>query len=274
MFNFRRLSVKDENNAMANFETTDVTHSTVVCDSLNQTFSSPLNEFLDLETFKTMPCSNAFQHNFKNCSFFHNVKDMRRPGGFYSSELCKNADNCEMKEACPFSHNYIEQMYQVEKYKTKFCTHYPNNLKQCEYGEHCSYAHSENEILIDLIHNYEFDEDFYMFHYKTIWCPFNINNHDKSLCVYAHNWQDFRRKPHLFDYEENACSLWKYNEIIFDYSQGCPNGLTCKFSHGWKELEYHPLHYKLKLCNLGNNCLKGFACAFFHQKKDRRFLLK
>lgn len=52
-----------------------------------------------------------------------------------------------------------------------------------------------------LIHNYAEDDDFYMFYYKTEFCPFNLTEHDKSKCVYAHNWQDYRRKPDIYPYE-------------------------------------------------------------------------
>ena len=286
MFNFSKTPIKEDstptslqitssNKKIPSFstETTDVTHSSILSESL---LSTPavffLNEFLDLESFKTQPCVNTYQHNFKTCTFYHNFKDRRRTGGFYSSDLCKTPEECPLGDNCLFSHNYIEQMYQREKYKTKFCGYYPNNLKSCEYGVYCSFAHSENEIIIDLIHNYEFDEDFYMFHYKTIWCPYNLSLHDKALCVYAHNWQDFRRKPHLFEYEEKGCSLWKYNEVLLNYDQGCPNGLNCKFTHGWKELEFHPFNYKLKSCSAGKNCTKGSICPFYHSAKDKRLI--
>ena len=78
---------------------------------------------------------------------------------------------------------------------------YPNNLKNCEYETFCSFAHSENDIVIELIHNLEYDDDFYMFYFKSVWCPFNLTQHDKALCVYAHNWQDYRRKPNIYIYE-------------------------------------------------------------------------
>jgi hypothetical protein len=284
MFIFRRgLSNKEENIANLTLtptskktfsfasECTDVTHSSIQSESL--TLQPPLlNEFLDLEAFKIQPCPHTMPHNFKNCTFFHNFKDCRRPGGFYSSDLCPNIDDCGRGDTCPYSHNYIEQMYQKDKYKTRFCGFYPNNLRNCEYGGYCSFAHSEQEILVDLLHNYEMDEDFFMFHYKTVWCPFNLNLHDKTLCVYAHNWQDFRRKPQLFDYDTKGCGLWKYNDVLTEYTQGCPNGLTCKYSHGWKESEFHPLNYKIGLCNMAN-CLKGLVCPGFHNMKERRSVL-
>ena len=281
MFIFRRgLSSKEENpltltpspSSKKTFsfasDGTDVTHSSVQSESLTQQ-APAINEFLDLETFKTQPCPQNKPHNFKTCTFFHGFKDRRRVGGFYSSDLCKRAEKCEMEDQCPFSHNYIEQMYQKDKYKTKFCGVYPNNIKNCEYGQFCSFAHSEQEILVDLLHNYDFDDDFYMFHYKTVWCPFNLDLHDKSLCVYAHNWQDFRRKPHLFEYDPKGCGLWRYNDVLTDYNIGCPNGLACKYSHGWKESEFHPLSYKVIPCST-ITCAKGLLCPGYHNNRDRR----
>lgn len=46
-----------------------------------------------------------------------------------------------------------------------------------------------------------------MFHYKTIWCPYSEGDetHERTSCVYAHNWQDFRRKPHLIVYSSIPC---------------------------------------------------------------------
>lgn len=78
------------------------------------------------------------------------------------------------------SHNKVEELYCPDKYKTKFCTCYPNNCHNCEYGNYCSFAHTENDIKIDLIENYVYDEDFYVFYYKTVWCPFNFIKHDKA----------------------------------------------------------------------------------------------
>jgi len=48
---------------------------------------------------------------------------------------------------------------------------------KCEYGEYCSFAHSESEATIDLIGKYEYDVDFYYFHFKTVWCPYPEANH-------------------------------------------------------------------------------------------------
>ena len=86
----------------------------------------------------------------------------------------------------------------------------------------CAFAHSEDEVTVDLLHKFapalpeedknqasanknnstkENSSDFYMFHFKTVWCPYSDASHPRDACVYAHNWQDFRRKPHVFEYE-------------------------------------------------------------------------
>ena len=48
-----------------------------------------------------------------------------------------------------------------------------------------------------------------MFFYKTEFCPFNLTEHDMSKCVYAHNLQDYRRKPDHYSYQPivHVCSF-------------------------------------------------------------------
>ena len=60
----------------------------------------------------------------------------------------------------------------------------------CDFGSLCAFAHSDEELSIDLLHLMEHDTDFYMFHFKTVWCPFNDDNktHIREKCEYAHNW--------------------------------------------------------------------------------------
>jgi len=256
------------------FDSTDVTHSCIATEPLAMAHHYPLMEHLDLNNFKTKACPINTQHNHKHCPFFHNGKDRKRPGFFYSADLCEFAEKdsmiCPNGDACPKAHNRVEQLYRPEKYKTKFCTFYPNNLDKCEYGNFCSFAHSETDIAIDLIHNYEYDEDFYMFHFKTVWCPFNLTQHDKALCVYAHNWQDYRRKPHLHSYEPTPCPNWKSTDFILNYEDGCPFKEKCNKCHGWKEHEYHPLNYKVKPCPAGKSCQKGRDCPHYHNPRERR----
>lgn len=213
---------------------------------------------------------------------------------FYTSDICPNAEKgaadgvnillIDVKQKdegkvkggpclakCGKSHNLSEQLYHPERYKRKFCTFYPNNIQNCEYGDYCSFAHNEYDIAVDLLHNYEYDEDFYMFFYKTIWCPFNLNQHDKSLCVYSHNWQDYRRKPQEFLYDAQSCTNWNSNEFILEYEDGCKDGMACGYSHGWKESEYHPLNYKNRPCANIKNCNRGRDCPYYHGQKDKRF---
>ena len=109
-----------------------------------------------------------------------------------------------------------------------------------------------------------------MFHYKTMWCPFNLTNHDKALCVYAHNWQDFRRRPDCHEYENEACPNWKSEEFIGDYSYGCKNRFDCNKCHGWKEFEFHPLQYKTRPCKNLDRCTKEGDCPMYHCDTDKR----
>jgi hypothetical protein len=107
---------------------------------------------------------------------------------------------CEFKDDCIRCHNRVEDFYHPEKYKTKFCATYPDKLANCEYGHVCAFAHHESELTITVLEQMEHDVDFYLFHFKTVWCPFSDKDHQRDQCVYAHNWQDFRRPPFAFEY--------------------------------------------------------------------------
>lgn len=229
---------------------------------------------LDLDNFKILPCKIKTQHPHKQCQFFHYPKDRKRPGFFYSTDLCESIDSglqCIYGEDCVKSHTRVEQLYNPVKYKTKFCSFYPDRLHFCEYGDFCSFAHNETEIAIDLIHNYSFDIDFYLFHYKTIMCPFNQKAHDKGSCVYAHNWQDYRRRPQDVNYDPIQCPYWKASDFVVNYNDCCPDGFNCKKCHGWKEFDFHPLIWMTKPCPKGKSCTKGKDCAFFHETKEKRY---
>lgn len=90
------------------------------------------------------------------------------------------------------SHNRVEEFYHPDKYKAKFCKHYlDKGLGDCDYGEFCCFAHSEEELSVELIEKFELDTDFYLFHFKTVWCPYEENTHERQKCLYAHNWQDY-----------------------------------------------------------------------------------
>ena len=173
--------------------------------------------FLDLYTFKINPCTQDPQnHNLKRCPFYHDFnKDRRRPLGTYQSEMCPHAQgrnntsgqarkhgamthnsdnegsqNCPHGDNCDKAHNRVEEFYHPDKYKAKFCSSYLDPIKnaECDYQEFCSFAHNQAELSVELIENYEVDMDFYMFHFKTVWCPYREDDHDRKVCVYAHNW--------------------------------------------------------------------------------------
>lgn len=113
--------------------------------------------------------------------------------------------------------------------------------------------------------------DFYMEYFKTEWCPFN-HEHNKAQCFYAHNYQDFRRRPSLFTYEVSLCQAWQSGTFITSYEEGCKLVQKCFYAHGWKEQQFHPLVYKTQPCVEGQPCFKGLECPFYHSSKDRRQL--
>ena len=168
------------------------------------------------------------------------------------------------------SHNRVEQLYHPLNYKKKFCSYFPSKLQNCEYKEYCSFAHCEDEIQVLLLHNFCYDEDFFMFYYKTEWCPMNLTQHDKSKCVYAHNLQDFRRKVQVHKYSEELCENWNPKSFVTKVEQLCKNGDNCPKSHGWKESEYHPMLYLTRPCLSKNSCPRGKECSFFHSPTEKR----
>lgn len=144
-------------------------------------------------------------------------------------------------------------------------------------GEYCPSAHSEIELSSELIHHYIFDDDFFLFHFKTIICPF-ISCKDED-CVYAHNWSEFRRKPQNIDYEPIMCPLAtiKVNdseaisENIYeqDYFPECPASDKCNKCHSKNEQEFHPLYYRIHPCN-DTECLGELQCTGYHSLPEKR----
>ena len=144
-----------------------------------------------MTVFKTKKCIIDCKDVKKKmrCAMYHDEKtDRRRKLGTYRAQKCQfimKKKPCVAGDRCTFAHNTVEEFYHPEKYKAKFCSKKPED---CDYGAYCSFAHSEAEISVDLIHKYEKDADFYMFHFKTAWCPYNEEDHQRDTCVYAHNW--------------------------------------------------------------------------------------
>ena len=141
--------------------------------------------FLDLTLFKVKPCNtDTNSHNLKRCPYYHDQKkDQRRPLGSYQSEICRSVLKnweCSKGDKCEKAHNRVEEFYHPDKYKAKFCASFIEKTGECEYGDYCSFAHSESEISIELIDKFPHDSDFYMFHFKTVWCPYNETKHQRD----------------------------------------------------------------------------------------------
>jgi hypothetical protein len=229
---------------------------------------------LDINTFKSKSCSYMEVHSQKQCVCFHSASDRRRVPVLYSYERCPMSKHslCPLGDTCNKTHNTVEQLYHPEKYKRKMCHEYPNKVDKCDYGEFCSFAHSESELKIELIHEYEMNQNFYMHYFKTESCPFN-HEHNKSICVYWHNWQDYRRKVEMPypQYSSTLCSNWNTSKFINKYTEGCPRGFECQYSHGWKEYLYHPYFYKTTPCQDIEKCHQGPDCPYYHDDFDHRY---
>ncbi len=204
--------------------------------SENQSQDFSIREQLDLDFFKVEPCPQSSQHNYRMCIYFHNQMDRRRdPRRYnYTPEFCQGMSVlgvCSLGDNCTYSHSKAEQAYHLEKYRRKFCSYYPENLQECPYQKFCSYAHSEEEIQTKLLHTLSRDIDFFIFHLKTHFCPVSAT-HDRAKCVYAHNWQDFRRDLSQYAYSATLCRLWDRRDKVVDYESACPRGFQCPEAHG------------------------------------------
>lgn len=106
---------------------------------------------------------------------------------------------------------------------------------------------------------------FYMFKYKSSWCPNRKNSHDSKSCIYAHHMRDFRRPPEIFKYSSEDCDVIANNKNS-EYSwELCPNGLLCPKAHTTVERLYHPDKYKRINCDR-SRCNQSEICAFFHSQ--------
>lgn len=160
--------------------------------------------------------------------------------------------------------------------KRRFCTSYPG-VGQCRRGQTCSFAHSREEICAPLLDAEEERQEpgaltdmFFMYKYKTRWCPIGVQ-HEWHTCVYAHNYQDARR-PVSIGYGARLCPYWSKKDTGAEYSQRCPLGLRCPYSHGAKEQLYHPHYFKTVVCRdlKGKACPRQKLCAFYHTRHERR----
>jgi len=238
--------------------------------SLNQIPHLPLplpsiSQHLDLDVFKVYPCQKIEVHDKNKCPFFHSFNDKRRNTYSYTNQICELNSTCPLKDDCSKSHNKYEFLYHPNNYKMMFCKSFCEKEK-CDLDLFCPYAHNENEIQGELLHDMKHDSDFYMFYYKTVFCPFIWKNHDANQCVYAHSVQELRRKPHLFEYSTKECSYF-----LNDQENICPLGRKCGESHGKMEVEFHPLGYKTMACRK-KNCNGAENCPYAHDQGEMRFV--
>lgn len=229
-------------------------------------------KFLDLETFKIFPCQIKEAHTKGICPFYHNRQDQRRclKSVNYSAEECPFLLKCPKIETCHLSHNTVEQFYHPLRYKKRFCSSYPNSRK-CKFGDFCSFAHCEDDLLLEIkLHKMTKNEDFFLYYFKTILCPFPYD-HDKAICEYYHNPQDLRRSLQTYEYSAIECPKWVKCDIT-SYEDGkCEESYNCKMCHGWKELEFHYNVYKTKKCTDGTFCKKK-VCPYYHSIDEKRLV--
>ena len=105
---------------------------------------------------------------------------------------------------------------------------------------------------------------FYMFFYKTSWCPTKKDSHDSKSCIYAHHTRDFRRPADLFKYAPEDCETLQ-NSLGWDY---CERGIKCGKCHTTVERLYHPDKYKRIECDR-SRCNKMDICAFYHNAREK-----
>ena len=232
-------------------------------------------QLIPFNLFKTNECGIKTYHEHKQCPYFHSLKDRRRcPKKYrYEPEMCPSVKlerPCLKQDQCTFCHNTVEDFYHPRKFRTKLCSSAGReDGAKCAYGQYCSFAHTEDELKIPLLHRMDKTPDFFKYLYKTIYCPFN-HQHEKSNCPYAHNVQDFRRNPRTVAYSADLCKKWLMSAEIAKYSDGgCNFNEACSKCHGWKELEYHPKYYKSKACGNADRCQRQ-DCGYLHPNETSK----
>mmetsp|Transcript_87314 Transcript_87314/g.245081 ORF Transcript_87314/g.245081 Transcript_87314/m.245081 type:complete len:505 (+) Transcript_87314:80-1594(+) len=163
-----------------------------------------------------------------------------------------------------------------QQQKQRFCATYPE-VGRCRHGARCAFAHSREEVRAPLLPVDEelrlqsaTTDEFFMQRFKTLWCPIGTQ-HDWQLCMYAHTYQDVRRPPSI-GYGHQLCPYWSKKETTLAYSQRCPLGPRCPYSHGAKEQLYHPGYFRTLTCRdlQRRRCPRRQFCAFHHKRNECR----
>lgn len=162
-----------------------------------------MNQHLKLSEFKKFKCTRSDAHDHKTCFDYHGEEDRIRsnPGNASVSKKCK--DGCGSNRKCSTEQNDYEKWFHPSRYKKVFCKslfEYSKDGKlqcssdaKCPLKDYCPFAHNEEEIRTELLFNYEIDDDFMMFRFKTETCPLMCIDHDHEKCVYSHSPKDHRR---------------------------------------------------------------------------------
>lgn len=243
--------------------------------------------------YKTKLCNDRECRGQEVCCFAHGESELRThalerysywsvfgggpngsPGGPQS--MIPGNDPFAMSNGRNAANGATGALYHPKVYKHRFCASYPH-VASCRRSDQCAFAHTRDEIRTPLLAHEEEDQlqthltnDFFMYKFKTLWCPVGVQ-HDWQTCVYAHNYQDARRHPGI-NYGPRPCPYWKRKETNLEYSQRCPLGVCCPYSHGAKEQLYHPAYFKTVTCQdwPNSNCPRGKLCAFWHKRTEQR----
>lgn len=233
-----------------------------------------------------------------DCVFAHSRDEISYHPAKFKTRRC-NGKGCRGQEICCFAHEEeelrswapetysywllvyggageVEDPQRTLRRKVRFCASFPN-VGQCRRGASCEFAHSREEAQTELLSEAQEEqvpevltEDFFMYQYKTLWCPIGVQ-HDWQNCVYAHNYQDARRKLSI-GYGPQPCPHWAKKDPSLDYEQRCPQGFWCPYAHGAKEQLYHPRYFRTVVCRdlRSKACPRDRLCAFFHRRAERR----
>ncbi|CAD7932758.1 unnamed protein product [Amoebophrya sp. A120] len=223
--------------------------------------------------FKTR-CCDSFKCFDDNCCFVHEGdRDRREFAVHYSFVTEAHPDDFQPLTCIPGNENYVKPR------GGKLCGSYPNP-SNCPYGTRCRFAHRRQELGNLLFRPseenvQEITDEFLILKYKTKWCP-HLYQHNWTYCVYAHNYQDYRRNPQV-GYGPVPCPFWDPRDTAkSSYNDRCKFGAQCPFSHGSKERAYHPLNFKVSTCqDIGPGedraeCTREPFCAFYHNDLDKR----
>eukprot|EP00931_Biecheleriopsis_adriatica_P032442 TRINITY_DN18932_c0_g1_i1.p1 TRINITY_DN18932_c0_g1~~TRINITY_DN18932_c0_g1_i1.p1 ORF type:complete len:612 (-),score=100.73 TRINITY_DN18932_c0_g1_i1:142-1977(-) len=245
--------------------------------------------------YKTKRCNGTGCRGQAVCCFAHDEAEMRTwaserysywalwSGGGRGRASSSGANSGDWSEATGSTAAYdrlapgfVQRPLPPARRKTRFCASYPE-VSQCRRGANCEFAHSREEAATELLTLEQekqvpeaLTDEFFMYHFKTLWCPIGVQ-HDWQTCVYAHNYQDARRKVSI-GYGPQPCPYWAKKDASTEYNQRCPQGLYCPYAHGAKEQLYHPRYFRTVICRdlRTKACPRDGLCAFFHRRAERR----